>query len=321
MDGLEQYYQILEISTDASVDEIKQAYRDLAQIWHPDRYAYNPKLQQKAEAKFKSINVAYEKLMEHFEECTSNDFANDVQPDYQAHTNDESSNEDEGMLTKFVKGLFKLTLKDQLNLESDIKRFSSVFWWKAERLAAVGTPGAITGAIGGPVGLAAIPPELVLCERNATIGAFGIGHLLGCHIDYNLDREIILAIWAGEGTLETRVPAGKVGIKINNKAPSASASRGLMGAVITSSLIKGSAKFLAKLSAKLISKAVAKISAKIAAKTGGAAIPVLGGFISGGTNVWLVEGFMDAAEQFYSAQNMSQAVYLVLKDNQLISDL
>ncbi|PLZ27163.1 J domain-containing protein [Fischerella thermalis] len=325
MDDLEQYYEILEISSNASINEIKQAFRELAQIWHPDRYAYNPRLQQKAESKFKDINLAYQKLMEHFAESTSDYSSEPFQDESQTSvSDDELSNADFSIqkeLEKFVKSLFKLTLKDQQKLESDIKRFSDVFWWKAERLAAVGTPGALTGAIGGPVGIAAILPELWLCERNGTIGAFGIGHLLGCQIDYNLDREIILAIWAGEGSLETSVPSGKVGIKVNNKAASASASRGLMGVVLTSSLIKGSAKFLGKLSAKLVAKAVAKISAKLAAKTGGAAIPVFGAFVSGGVNLWLVQGFLDAAEQYYSAQNMNQAVYLVLNDNELASEL
>jgi hypothetical protein len=325
MDDLEQAYEILEISSDASVDEIKQAFRELAQIWHPDRYAYNPRLQQKAESKFKDINFAYQKLMEHFAESTLDYSSEPFQDESQTSASDDELLDEEFSiqkeLEKFAKSLFKLTLKDQQNLESDVKRFSDVFWLKAERLAAVGTPGALTGAIGGPVGLAAILPELWLCERNGTLGAFGIGHLLGCQIDYNLDRELILAIWAGEGSLETSVPVGKVGIKVNNKAASASAARSLMGVVIKSSLIKGSAKFMAKLSAKLVAKVIAKISAKLAAKTGGAAIPVFGAFVSGGVNLWLVRGFLDAAEQYYSAQNMNQAVYLVLNDNELASEL
>ncbi|MBN3944480.1 DnaJ domain-containing protein [Nostoc sp. NMS9] len=64
MDNLEQCYQVLGISSDASVDEIKQAYKDLVQVWHPDRYAHNPRLQRKAEAELKAINSAYEIIME-----------------------------------------------------------------------------------------------------------------------------------------------------------------------------------------------------------------------------------------------------------------
>ncbi|WP_099070939.1 DnaJ domain-containing protein [Nostoc linckia] len=64
MDNLEQCYQVLGVSSDASVDEIKQAYKDLVQVWHPDRYAHNPRLQRKTEAELKAINSAYEIIME-----------------------------------------------------------------------------------------------------------------------------------------------------------------------------------------------------------------------------------------------------------------
>lgn len=42
--------------------QLQQAYRDLVQVWHPDRYSYNQRLQRKAEAKLKGINNAYELL-------------------------------------------------------------------------------------------------------------------------------------------------------------------------------------------------------------------------------------------------------------------
>lgn len=56
------YYQILEIEPAASKDDIKQAYKDLAKVWHPDRFCGNPRLQQKAEEKLRRINAAYEFL-------------------------------------------------------------------------------------------------------------------------------------------------------------------------------------------------------------------------------------------------------------------
>lgn len=42
------------------MDEAKQAYKDLANIWHPDRFSRNPRLKQRAERKLKEINEAYE---------------------------------------------------------------------------------------------------------------------------------------------------------------------------------------------------------------------------------------------------------------------
>jgi curved DNA-binding protein len=49
------YYAVLEVNKNASVEEIKQAYRSLARKYHPDR---NPG-DKSAEEKFKDINEAY----------------------------------------------------------------------------------------------------------------------------------------------------------------------------------------------------------------------------------------------------------------------
>ena len=62
MNNLEQCYEVLGISSNSAIDEIKQAYRDLTQVWHPDRYAHSTRLQQRAEAQLKTINLAYEKI-------------------------------------------------------------------------------------------------------------------------------------------------------------------------------------------------------------------------------------------------------------------
>lgn len=56
------HYQLLEIEPGASQDDIRQAYKDLVKVWHPDRFGSDPRLQQKAEAKLKQINAAYEFL-------------------------------------------------------------------------------------------------------------------------------------------------------------------------------------------------------------------------------------------------------------------
>ncbi len=57
------YYKVLELEPGATLDEINQAYKDLAFIWHPDRIPKdNDRLQQKAEKKLREINEAREKL-------------------------------------------------------------------------------------------------------------------------------------------------------------------------------------------------------------------------------------------------------------------
>ena len=56
---LKDYYQTLNISQDASAEDIKKAFRRLAMCYHPDR---NPENTGEAGEKFKEINEAYEVL-------------------------------------------------------------------------------------------------------------------------------------------------------------------------------------------------------------------------------------------------------------------
>jgi molecular chaperone DnaJ len=51
-------YHILEITPDATEEQIRQAYRRLAMKYHPDRNPRDPE----AEEKFKQIQAAYEWL-------------------------------------------------------------------------------------------------------------------------------------------------------------------------------------------------------------------------------------------------------------------
>ena len=54
-------YSVLGVKPDASDDEIKKAYRELARKYHPDNYQNNP-LADLAEEKMKEINEAYEAI-------------------------------------------------------------------------------------------------------------------------------------------------------------------------------------------------------------------------------------------------------------------
>ncbi len=55
----DKYYQILELENNASLDDIKKAYKKLAIKYHPDK---NPDNKEHAEEKFKEISQAYEIL-------------------------------------------------------------------------------------------------------------------------------------------------------------------------------------------------------------------------------------------------------------------
>jgi serine/threonine-protein phosphatase 6 regulatory ankyrin repeat subunit A len=58
---------LLEIDESASISDLKQAYRELAKVWHPDRFKDDPKLTEKASKKLTEINAAYERLQKHFQ--------------------------------------------------------------------------------------------------------------------------------------------------------------------------------------------------------------------------------------------------------------
>ena len=54
-------YQVLNISSTATDDEVKKAYRELARKYHPDNYHNNP-LADLAQEKMKEINAAYDEI-------------------------------------------------------------------------------------------------------------------------------------------------------------------------------------------------------------------------------------------------------------------
>jgi hypothetical protein len=56
------YYRVLGVDPSASAEELKRAHRDLAQVWHPDRFTANPRLRKVAEQKLLEINQAYDAL-------------------------------------------------------------------------------------------------------------------------------------------------------------------------------------------------------------------------------------------------------------------
>jgi hypothetical protein len=60
---LSKAYELLGVKPGVSSGELKAAHRDLAKVWHPDRFGHDPRLQEKAQEKLKEINEAYELLI------------------------------------------------------------------------------------------------------------------------------------------------------------------------------------------------------------------------------------------------------------------
>jgi hypothetical protein len=55
-------YRVLELEPGVSLKEVKEAYRALAKVWHPDRFPNDEALQRKAQEKLKEINTAFQTL-------------------------------------------------------------------------------------------------------------------------------------------------------------------------------------------------------------------------------------------------------------------
>ncbi|MBE6631581.1 MAG: molecular chaperone DnaJ [Ruminococcaceae bacterium] len=55
-------YRVLGVAPDATDEEIKKAYRELARKYHPDNYANEPAAAELAQEKMKEINEAYDNV-------------------------------------------------------------------------------------------------------------------------------------------------------------------------------------------------------------------------------------------------------------------
>ena len=62
-DDVRRYYDVLDLEPGASTAEVEQAYREMAKIWHPDRFPDDARLRTRAERKMKEINKAREGIL------------------------------------------------------------------------------------------------------------------------------------------------------------------------------------------------------------------------------------------------------------------
>src|SRR5512143_3486618 len=61
-DSYEKSLRVLGLEPGASEQAIKDAYRDLVKVWHPDRFGSDPRLRAKAQEKLKEVNAAFEQV-------------------------------------------------------------------------------------------------------------------------------------------------------------------------------------------------------------------------------------------------------------------
>ena len=154
--------------------------------------------------------------------------------------------------------------------------------WKAGLKFKVAGVGGLTGVLGGPVGLLLEGADIAYLLAACGQACYGVGHIRGREIDYDLDIPMILAIWAGAAEAAAYNVAGKTAIKVGGKVALKA------GAVVGSQLL---GKVVPKVTAKLAAKAASKISTKW--------IPIIGGLVSAGVNYWVADGLIEAADAYY----------------------
>jgi DnaJ family protein C protein 3 len=74
------YYNILGVVPDASLEEIRVSYRRKAREFHPDRAARNGLTAEEATRKFQQLQDAFDKLKEELENRNSSPQPNSPKP-------------------------------------------------------------------------------------------------------------------------------------------------------------------------------------------------------------------------------------------------
>jgi hypothetical protein len=181
--------------------------------------------------------------------------------------------------------------------------------WRTRLRWRVGTVGGLAGLPGGPIAVLCEGMDLVYLIRTCGRGCFGIGQIMKQRpVDYDNDLLLILALWSGAATAGMALIAGKAAIKLGSPVLVTAGAKAA-GAAIGGTVAKVSLKLGTKTAAAILSSVATKLITKAATKIGMKTIPFIGGVAGAAINIWVLNGLLDVAEDYYSND------YLILGDD------
>lgn len=196
--------------------------------------------------------------------------------------------------------------------------------WLDINAVTTGGAGLLTGFFGGPWSIAAETADIAVLLRSISRGCFGVGYIISDQVDFEEDMIYIMALWTGcasiipvpSGIFESgrqyspdiayeligALPAGKIAVKLLLYGGASNPQLLKIGAKlcvysISMLLKKGTPKFVVKIAGK----AAEKVLPKAVGKLGGKWIPVIGGVLSAGINLWVYQQITHHALKYYRA--------------------
>jgi DnaJ-class molecular chaperone len=158
--NIDDCFQILELNSDATIDEIKAARNELLQIWHPDKFPSNSKLSQRAKEKTLKINEAFIILVEYHKTRQQSHKSHDNQTGRKNVSKTQTSTED----AIYREELKRIVKKQEARLEYNERR--KVLVKRAKRQLNIGFLSAffvgVSGLVFGLKELTLFPVLLVL---------------------------------------------------------------------------------------------------------------------------------------------------------------
>ena len=193
-----------------------------------------------------------------------------------------------------IQGAFELLSGDTQAICRDAQGYS-VSSWRATQI----TKGVATGTLAGliPVaGYLTLPADLAYVMRLIHRSATGICTIKLGHADDDTFASV-LGVWSGSIELNDEL-ANQIGAKVLAKA--ATYIGGMEGVKLSIKALAMASQAIVhnKLAPKVAAKVATKVAAKMGAKTLTRWVPVVSAVVGGGTNLWILNGVSNAAEQY-----------------------